>query len=110
MKRGLSKKVGATEELNGLELWRRLYVDSEGGAVEVEIQDSDCFLRFPECKDIRHLNEYLNTWESMAAQHGAHLPDQHLQSMLKNNLPTATRLEVRKWATDHPWATTRDLL
>ena len=78
-KRGLNKKVGPAETLNGLERWRRMYFDNQGGAIEVEIQDRDCFINFPMCKDPKHLNEYLNTWEELSAVHGAHLPDDHLQ-------------------------------
>ena len=87
-----------------------MYVDNEGGAVEVEVQGRDCFIRFPECTDPRHLNEYLNQWETLAAEHGTHLPDEHLQGMLKNMLPQSTRNDVKKWLRDHPGATTANIL
>ena len=46
-KRGLPRKVGQGEELNGLELWRKLYVDNEGGYAEVEVQDRDACIKCP---------------------------------------------------------------
>ena len=54
-KRGLTKKAGASETLHDLELWRRMYFDNQGGAVDAEIQDPDCVMNFPACKDPKHL-------------------------------------------------------
>ena len=39
--RSLPRRVGKAEEHNGLELWRRLFFEFEGGAVEVEVQERE---------------------------------------------------------------------
>ena len=110
MKRTLGKNVAASETLNGLELWRRLFVENDGGAVETQVQERDCFIRFPQCPDPKYLNEYLNTWETLAGEYGVHLPEEHLMSMLLNVLPSSTRTDVRKYLKDHPFKTHKDVI
>ena len=70
------------------------------------MQTRNCCIRFPECSDPRHLNEYLNQWETLSAEHGVHLPDDHWQSMLKNMLPKSVRDDVKKWLKENPNKTT----
>ena len=78
--------------------------------MEVEVQGRDRFIRLPSCDGPKILNEYLIHWESLAAKHGTHLPDDHLQSMLQNMLLASIRAEVRKLLKDHPVATTPHLI
>ena len=54
-KRAMPTRLGTGQEYNGLELWRLLHFENEGGAVEVEILERDCFIGFPECPDPQHL-------------------------------------------------------
>ena len=105
----MPKKVGQQEFLNGLELWRRLFFENEGGATEAEVQERECFIHFPECPDPKYLAEYLNEWEALNQAHGTHLPDAHLQSMLKSMLPAGVRSELRKWCRDRPTCTVNDV-
>ena len=60
--RSLPRRVGKSEEHNGLELWTRMFFEFEGGAVEVEVQERDNYTRFPQCPDAKYLNEYLSEW------------------------------------------------
>ena len=54
MRRGFTRKVGKDQALNGIELCRKMYVENEGGATEVEVQSRDCFIWFPAC-DVKYL-------------------------------------------------------
>ena len=84
-------------------------MDNEGGYVAVEVQERECFIKFPECPDRRFLNEYLSEWEACAV-HGVYLPDSHRQAMLKSMLPEAVREDVKKWARDHPQCSTARII
>ena len=48
--RGLMAYVGG-EELNGIELWRRLFWKNQGGARKVELVEMKALHRFPKCPD-----------------------------------------------------------
>ena len=73
----VSLKVGPGQEMNGLELWRNMYYEYEGGAAEVRDQHRECFVRCPKCHVPTYIHEHLNAWEALAGKHGATLPDEH---------------------------------
>ena len=53
------KQLAAGEEENGLELWRRLFRDHEGGAERVKSAGVQNLHAFPKCADVAHLTHWL---------------------------------------------------
>ena len=66
------------EDNNGLELWRALYQENEGGAEQVIMAGIRRFQRFPKCPSKTRLQAHLGEWQSLRKQHGGHLPDVRL--------------------------------
>ena len=52
--RTCSQLIGC-EEANGLELWRFLYFQNQGGAEQVQIVDRAAFHAFPKCQSPEHI-------------------------------------------------------
>ena len=75
------------EELNGLELLRKMWGKYEGGASEVEVADLCALHEFPKCPDATMLQQYLGEWLSIVQEQGQDLPHRHLSTLLLKMLP-----------------------
>ena len=84
------------QELNGLELWRILWVTMEGGASEVELSDLGALHDFPACGSSSHLPMYLGEWVALVQEQGGDLPPRHLRSLLLKMLPQDAYDEVKR--------------
>ena len=65
------------EEGNGLELWRNLFWEHEGGDTAVQIHGIRSFHAFPKCSNIKDLNIHLGQWFKLRAQYAFDMPEQH---------------------------------
>ena len=82
--------------MNGLELWRVLWRDNEGGALQVEVADLGALHTFPACPSEVDLPIYLGEWLSLAQEQGGDLPERHLTTLLTKMLPSEVRSDVKK--------------
>ena len=80
---------------NGLELWRRLYEECEGGAEQVMLAGVTRFMNFEKCTSKAKLSTFLGEWETLRRTYGDHLPDVFLYTLLLNMLPDDVAKEVR---------------
>ena len=63
------------EEGNGLELWRKLYMENEGGAEQVHLAGLARFLTFEKCPHKTKLSTYLGEWEILRLKYGSTFSD-----------------------------------
>ena len=73
------------EELSGMELWRVLFVQNEGGAQEVEVAGPGPLHEFPHCPSGNDLAQYLGEWLTFVNEQGQDLPQRHLTTLLLKN-------------------------
>ena len=88
-------QVAGGEESNGLELWRRIFMENEGGAEQVALAGLRRLHSFPKCPSKERLGTYLGDWQHLRNKHGASIPDESLFVMLLNMLPEDVAKEVR---------------
>ena len=69
------------EDFNGLELWRRLFLENQGGAEHVMLAGIRRLHRFPRCPSKAKLGGYLREWLTLQRQYGGYLPDEYLWVM-----------------------------
>ena len=51
------------EELNGIGLWRALFVENMGGSVEMQRNERAYFSNFPKCVKHEDLQVHLRQWQ-----------------------------------------------
>ena len=61
------------EDNNGLELWRSIFQENEGGAEHVVMAGIRRFQRFPKCPGKARLQSYLGEWQTLRKAHGGTL-------------------------------------
>ena len=83
------------ETCNGLELWRRLYVENEGGAEQVVMAGLRRLHNFPQCPDRSKLGAWLGEWLTLKKSHAHSFSEESLFVMLNSMLPEAVAKEVR---------------
>ena len=83
------------EDNNGVELWRALYIQNEGGADQAEVGGMNDFHTFPQCTDVANLQTWIGQWIQVRNQFGAGIPESHLKTMFMNILPQKVQDEVR---------------
>ena len=94
------------EDLNGLELWRRLYADHEGGAEQAILAKMQRLRSFPKCPSKTRPGAYLGKWDTLRNQYGADLPDYTAYAMLLNMVPDDVATELRDQTN---WISTTEL-
>ena len=90
------KSLVSGEELNGLELWRVLWRDNEGGSLAVEVADLGALHAFPPCPSGADLPRYLGEWLTLVQEQGMDLPERHLTTLLTKLLPPDVQLDVKR--------------
>ena len=90
------------ETMNGLELWRVMYVQCRGGAERVALAEQRSLHRFPRCTQIKHLAQYLGEFTIIMNNQGNGLPDSHKVAMLTEMLPKKPSMSSSwpDWSTD----------
>ena len=83
------------EDDNGLELWRMLFLENEGGAEQVEIAGMTDLHSFPSCPSAADVLHYTGQWNITRMKHGNDLPDAHLRQMFLNMLPEKIASDIR---------------
>ena len=83
------------ETYNGLELWRRLYVENKGGAEQVAMAGSRRLHNFPKCPDKSTLGTWLGEWTTLVRTHGHSYSKESLFVMLTSMLPEDVAKEIR---------------
>lgn len=83
------------EDCNGLELWRRLFIEHQGGAEQSMMAGIQSVHRFPRCPHESNLGGYLGEWLSLRRQVGMYLPEEYLVIMLMDVLPEKVASETR---------------
>ena len=81
---------------NGLELWRALFVENEGGAEQVQLGGMTNLHSFPQCPSAADLQHYIGQWQITRQKFGHGLPDIHLKQMFLNMLPDKVAAEIRE--------------
>ena len=67
---------------NGFEMWRRLYIDYQGGSTAVELCGVRRLQEFPKCQSIGKLSEHLDDWLDVLTTYGTEL--EHCPRLLRN--------------------------
>ena len=88
-------QMAGGEDSNGVELWRRLYIEYEGGAEHVALAGLRRFHAFPKCENTKYLSNYLGDWTHLRNKHGSQIPEESLYVMLLNMLPDDDAKDVR---------------
>ena len=88
-------RLTMNEEDNGLELWRMLSLEKEGGAEQVKIAGMNDLHSFPQCPSAADVVHYTGQWNITRMKHGNDLPDAHLRQMYLNMLPEKIASDIR---------------
>ena len=83
------------EAYNGTEVWRALFHEYSGGSNEMKKNERSYFINFPKCVRDEDLHAHLQQWNTLRAQYGNGLPEDHLEVMFHDILPEAVSKEVR---------------
>ena len=75
------------QEDNGVELWRALFVENEGGAEQVQLGGMNSLHAFPQCPSVGDLQHWVGQWQITRQRFGNDLPEIHLRQMFLNMLP-----------------------
>lgn len=67
---------------NGFEMWRRLYIDYQGGSTAVEFGGVRLLQEFPKCQSIGKLGEHLDDWLDVLTTYGTEW--EHCPRLLRN--------------------------
>ena len=67
---------------NGFELWRRMYIEYQGGTEAVEFGGIRRLQEFPRCTSVLKLSEHLDDWLDVLTTYGHEL--EHCPRMLRN--------------------------
>ena len=67
---------------NGFEMWRRLYIEYQGGSEAVEFGGVRRLQEFPRCTQVNKLSEHLDDWLDVLTTYGSEL--EHCPRMLRN--------------------------
>ena len=67
---------------NGFEMWRRLFIDFQGGSTAVEFGGVRRLQEFPKCTSLSKLSEHLDDWTDVLATYGSEL--EHCPRLLRN--------------------------
>ena len=84
------------EEDNGLELWRRFFLDDEGTSAVISLRGRRSFFLFPKCDSIKNLTQHCDAWYGEYQEHGADLPTDFLLEMFIHILPDDVQKEIRR--------------
>ena len=87
-------QLAGGEDRNGIELWRRLYMEHEGGAEQVALAGLRRFHAFPKCPSLRDLNAHIGEWLKARAEFAHGVPPEHLREFFLDILPDTLRLEI----------------
>ena len=84
------------EEDNGIELWRALFIENEGGAEQVQLGGMNSLHSFPPCPGPSDLQHWIGQWQICRQKFGHDLPEIHLRQMFLNMLPHAIAEKLRE--------------
>ena len=84
------------EEGNGIELWRALHWEYEGGATACHIHGVRSFHNFPKCKDIKDLAVHIGEWQKARAMYASNMPPDHVTEFFLDILPEDLKLEIHR--------------
>ena len=84
------------EEDNGIELWRSLFIENEGGSEQVELGGMASLHAFPQCPSMTDLQHWIGQWQITRLKFGRDLPESHLRQMFLNMLPNVLSSKLRE--------------
>ena len=101
----ISKRLGTTLyerrvqlaygiEGNGVELWRRLFCDYEGGDAVVQLHGRSLLQNFKPAESTQGLAAKLDDWQQLMTKYGGDIGQWTRQTMLLKILPDALRTEI----------------
>ena len=87
---------GKTQEGNGFEIWRQLYLEHHGGANAVQLGGMRRLQEWPKCSSIGNLNQHLDAWLECLETHNQELlaAPNVLRTMLLGVIPTEFEDEI----------------
>ena len=84
------------QDYNGLELWRALYAENNGGSTELAVLERGWFIDFPKCDKPHELQPHLSAWIQLKNKYGLGLPMEHLICQFWKILPDIVKDDVKK--------------
>ena len=97
---------------NGFEMWRRLFIDFQGGSTAVEFGGARRLQEFPKCTSLPKLSEHLDDWTDVLATCGSelgHCP-RLLRNMVLSNIPKNLEDEFLDEGDDPKFRTYTDII
>ena len=91
-----SRKRTAGEELNGLELWRKLHWGHHNGETPSDICGAQFFNMYPRCSNFEHLQAQVDDWKLLRQEVGAGIPDGNILPMFLAILPTDYQAQLEE--------------
>ena len=88
--------MGQAIEGNGLEPWRRLFVEFQGSDELVNLAGRTKFMEFPQCRNLKHLNAHLDEWLELLYKFGDGMGPLAVQTLFLKTLPDTMRSEIYK--------------
>ena len=81
---------------NGFELWRRLFMEYQGGSDAVDFGGMRRLQEFPKCENMTKLSEHIDDWLDVLANYGTELANcpKLLRNMLLGILPKSLEQEI----------------
>ena len=89
-------QLASGEDENGVELWRRLWSDHEGGGEQVKAAGLTNLHNFPKCDRAENVTSWMSEWNACRLLHGSGLGEDHQKVMFLNKLPDAVATDIRK--------------
>ena len=93
-----SRRIQLTlgDDMNGLELWRALYIKHKGGAEQMTLAGMGTFLNFPKCSNLESLQGHVGEWQLNRMKYGTGISDPHLRLMFLGTLPEQVQSEIKR--------------
>ena len=81
---------------NVFELWRRLFLEYQGGSDAVDFGGMRRLQKFPKCENLTRLSEHIDDWLDVLANYGSELAScpKLLRNMLLGILPKSLETEM----------------
>ena len=91
----MSQMVSGEDE-NGIEMWRKLFRDHEGGGEQVKAAGLTNLHNFPKCESPANVIPWMSEWNACAMLHSDGLSESHQKVMFVNKLPDSIATDIRK--------------
>ena len=97
---------------NGFEMWRRLFIDFQGGSTAVEFGGVRRLQEFPKCTSLSRLSGHLGDWTDVLTTYGSELEHcpRLLRDMVLSIIPKNLEDEILDEGDDPRFRTYTDII